>query len=368
MKVSKTKPIVQKQHRINRVVNTSKILDYYLPILTDHMEYPVPNWFKKSKAPLSVIVPIKDNIASFIYCYENSSLTDVQYIFVDNNSRQNTRDELFNYFKGYQKAMGKLVLCLQDYSFFDCCKIGSNYADAETLLFLSPYVITQQSTIDSCLPLLTDENAVSPCLVKENGKVFSGGRRWYFGKFFDVGNTPALPVPLDYTSDMRVEPCHSLYPFHCFIRKAQFEKLKQISVSHNDMFLSMNNLLSNNKSQCTILNDYNYSNLADFDDDFFFNKWVVSNRVDYYQEIRGILVKKTGDLTNVEKLVPLLRNMYPGVKLYLLSETSNKLFDKTFKTYQECERLYQFILNFDALHTEDYELYKIYSGLEVIKP
>jgi len=350
----------EKHHRVHRTVNFSKILDYYLPITHEHALYPTPKWFDKTSAELSVIVPIHNNVEAFINTYERSELAsfDAEFIFVDNNSTNNATHSLLNYFNETQQALGKIVMCLNQYSFYDCCKIGSNYTKSHNLLLLNPYTMIQNG-ISECIKMLRSDIMVSPCLVKETGKVFSAGRVWQ-NEFIDIGNNATLPVPMEYQK--LTKDCitvQSVRPFACFIQRECFNKHKHISNSFDDMCLSLQ-VIAANEFVAIIDKECRFEDAVEADD-VFFNKWVASNRLGEYQKIRGILINKHGSLQEVEKIMPLLRNTYPNAKFYSLNPSP--IFDKSFSSVLECERLCQFIVNFDALHLDDFDTFKIYLGL-----
>ena len=307
-------------------VNLEKVLNTYKNVLTEHAQANTPDWFAK-ESNLSVIIIVTD-VNSFIYCYENSKVLG-EYILVSNHT-----NELLDYFESIQEPVGKIINYYnEDYTKFELFQIGASYSNTKHVVYLDQCVIPPKN-----LNFSNDIN--SSCIIKEDEKVFSAGRLWKANKFVEVGSNWydfAIPVPLQ-ISKLRKEK-NKVDSLQALCFTCLRESVKSC-LFFDDFFLS-NGCYVDTNSIAILITENKYVN--DIDTDLFNNKWVLSNKLGHYQDVRGIIIKASN---NPDEYIAKLKQEY-NCKVYLISDQKSKLADRVVKSYHECERSVQLAFNCD---------------------
>lgn len=338
-------------------------------------EYPVPAWFKKEPCEVSVIVPLRkvglDQLASSNW----SSSRTVEYVFVDDNCPDNSKEKLVHLFQN--QSLGKIIYNNQHLGWGESCNIGARFANGKYLIFAHPQLCCQSLWIDTLIAGLEKYQIVGGTTIYQTGmwsNSISAGLEWSWEDmaFNEIGmqvyRGQKLPRPFDKNDcpndlfELRpVEACSSKLlatTAEYFSELGGFETYNDPFSEGADLCLTARE--NGGQIGCAFCSVYrNYFHKPQISTSFRV-KWVSSNRLDSLVQdkrkakspVTSILIQKNGDAMTAATLVPALKKKYPGCKVFFATdcEEVSPHVDGIIHDLSDTERLFQLYYNLDAEH------------------
>lgn len=374
------------------------------------VEYPTPNWFRKSeteKVDVSVIVPLfksKDVVKGLIRSWDiqNSGL-NVEMIFVDDDCPHDSKNMAITIWGLRRielegKTVGNIYYNPSNLGFGMTCNVGAYYAKGEYLIFLNADTLVTKNWIKPVVELLEDPEVgiVGNLQLKKggpwDGTIDSAGSEWSWSakSFLHIGrhtfNHKGLSKPFypnnAPASIMRVGE-REMVTGCCFgIRNELFKEIGGFNPNYRIGYWEDSEL-------CMMVREKGYKimfqphskifhllghtgsgphRFQEHNRTYFMNKWINSGRLDnlvtsqrkHVPKLGTILLRRReahGDVLLAAAVAPALKKKHPDCRILFNTKcpeilAGNPFIDKIVEDSEISERSFQVYYNLDMVYEQ----------------
>ena len=379
------------------------------------IEYPTPDWFKfQGQAEVSVIVPLYKShlvIRDLINSWHFEKNLKVEIIFVDDCCPSNTKDTIVKQFQGRKEefpyGIGKIIYNTNNKGYGRSCNTGADYSSGDYIIYLNADTRVTENWIQPIIEVFKNDSQVGivgNLQLKDGGQwhdtIDGAGSEWTWesGSFVHIGRHSynrkviARPwKPEKAPSDILTLDEREIVTGCCLAIRSDLNKEiggfnPNFRVGYwedSDLCLTVREKGWKVMFQpdSVIYHKLGHTNSGahkhqDFNRNYFWNKWVVSERIDPLvkdqrtkkkRKVKSILLQRkgaNGDVLVASYVAKALKEKYPGTTIGFYTHCEKVLKNNPYidKVYTQpgtfSERQYQLIYNLDMAYE-----YRPYSNI-----
>lgn len=340
--------------------NLPLLLDSPVVVPDVSSEYPTPAWFRNTESvDVSVIVPLyksRKEVIDLINSWEWDDTISSEIIFVDDCCPFNSKQSVVSSWTDESHKVGKIIANRENQGYGGACNIGAQFASGKYLVFLNADTTVTKGWLKPIFQALQNEEIgiVGNLQLKDggdhHGTIDGAGSEWRWDAmcFVHIGRHTyhGKDLPSPYTienapRDIMIPGERDMVTGCCIgMRKDLFSDIGGFNPNYKIGYWEDSEIcmvvkerglkiwfvpdsIIYHKLGHTKSGNHKFQN---FNKNFFFNKWVHSNRInkllkdkspsDY--NVGGILLQRMaahGDVLVAAAVAPALKKLYPDAKI-----------------------------------------------------